>query len=397
MADHSGAHLRVRALDLILIVTAFMLCTSFAHAYEVSDQWSSVRAEGMGGAYTAVVDDGDALFYNPAGLAGQTRFEWEVFDPRAGANGIDNIKTLQDVVNGGTGNLSANLQQLYGKRVWVQGGAKTAILIPGFAMGAFVNSQAGVYVANPANTTMNLNYFFDYGFAAGGGFELIPSFMKFGLSVRRFNRTGTSLPIGASTIASLDTVALQNELKRRGTGYAADLGTTFTLPGPVSPSFSVVYRNAGMTTFSYEEGAGAPPSIDPELVLGGAMKFSGGLVDITPALDFRYVNRTDIDIGKKLHIGCEVALPFLSLRGGLNQGYYTAGVGFNLGLIHIDAATYGVELGAYPGQLEDRRYVAQFSFELGFDPGTFGLGASSASKVDANGEPVRQPHLKQRR
>jgi hypothetical protein len=388
--------LRVVALDLLFIFIALLFCGSFARAYEVADQWSSVRAEGMGGAYTSVVNDGDALFYNPAGLAGQTRFEWELFDPRAGANGIDNLKTLQDVVSGGTSNLASSLQQLYGKRVWLQAGTKSAILIPGFAMGAFVNSQAGIYVANPANTTMNLNYFFDYGFAAGGGFELIPSFMKFGLSARRFNRTGTSLPIGAATLANLDTDALQNELKRRGTGYAADLGATFTLPGPVSPSLSVVYRNAGMTSFTHEEGAGAPPPIDPELVIGGAMKISGGLVDITPALDFRYANRSDIDVGKKMHIGCEVALPLLSLRAGLNQGYYTAGVGLNLGLIQLDAATYGVELGAYPGQQEDRRYVAQLRIQLGFDPGSFGLGGSG-SRVDSNGDPIRQSHLKQRR
>ncbi len=396
MADHLGAHLRVVALDVLLIVIALLLSTSFACAYEVADQWSSVRAEGMGGAYTAVVNDGDALFYNPAGLAGQTRFEWELLDPRGGANGIENIKTLQDVVSGGSSNLAASLQQLYGQRVWVEGGAKTAILIPGFAMGAFVNSQAGVYVANPANTTINLNYFFDYGFAAGGGFELIPGFMKFGLSARRFNRTGTSLPIGAATLANLDTTTLQNELKRRGTGYAADLGAIFSLPGPVSPSLSVVYRNAGTTSFTHDEGAGAPPPIDPELVIGGAMKVSGGLVDITPAFDFRYANRSDIDVGKKVHIGCEVALPLLSLRAGVNQGYYTAGVGFNLALIHIDVATYGVELGAYSGQQEDRRYVAQFSFQLGFDPGTFRLGGSG-SKVDANGDPITQSHLKQRR
>jgi hypothetical protein len=124
------------------------------------------------------------------------------------------------------------------------------------------------------------------------------------------------------------------------------------------------------------------------------MKFSGGLIDITPALDYRYANRTDIELGKKIHAGVEVALPLLTLRAGLNQGYYTAGVGLNLGLIHVDAATYGVELGAYPGQQEDRRYVAQFTFQLGFDPGRFGLGGSGSG---ADGDSSAHPRLKQRR
>jgi len=389
-----GHQVRALVLDLILIFGALLLCGSLAHALDASDQWSSVRAEGMGGAYTAVVNDSDSLFYNPAGLAGQTRFEWQIFDIGVGANGYENISTLQNVVSGGSNNLATNLQQLYGKRVWFGGHAKSAILIPSFAMSAFTATGAGISVSNPANTEMNLDYFFDYGFAAGGGFELVPQFMKFGLSARRFNRTGTNLPIGAATLANLDTAALQDELKRRGTGYAADLGLDFTLPGPVSPTLSAVYRNAGVTTFSHEEGAGAPPPIQPEFIVGGAMKFSGGLIDITPAIDYRHLEDTTMQIGKKLHMGVEIAMPFLTLRGGLNQGYWTAGAGFNFWLLHVEAASYGVELGAYPGQQEDRRYVANISFQLGFDPGSFGFGGSSANGGADGGS---RPHLKQRR
>jgi hypothetical protein len=149
-----------------------------------------------------------------------------------------------------------------------------------------------------------------------------------------------------------------------------------------------------VTTFSHDEGAGAPPPIEPEFIVGGAMKFSGGLVDITPAIDYRFANRNDMQIGKKLHLGVEVAMPVLTLRAGLNQGYWTAGAGFNLWLVRVEAASYGVELGAYPGQQEDRRYMANFSFQLGFDPGgLFGGGKSS----DSEGGSRSRSHLKQRR
>ena len=38
-----------------------------------------------------------------------------------------------------------------------------------------------------------------------------------------------------------------------------------------------------------------------------------------------------------------------------------------MGPLDIELATYGVELGAYAGQVEDRRYMLEISSELGFD------------------------------
>jgi hypothetical protein len=54
----------------------------------------------------------------------------------------------------------------------------------------------------------------------------------------------------------------------------------------------------------------------------------------------------------------------LWLRGGLAQGYPTAGVGLDLKFIQIDYATYGVEDGRTLGQLGRRNHVVQFRLGL---------------------------------
>ena len=54
-----------RSMTLI----ALMVVASFAQARELPKFFEGVRPLGMGGAFTAVADDENALFYNPAGLA----------------------------------------------------------------------------------------------------------------------------------------------------------------------------------------------------------------------------------------------------------------------------------------------------------------------------------------
>jgi hypothetical protein len=382
----------IAKLILFSFAGFILFFSALSQAKENSEGWTSVRAQGMGGAYSSVVDDADSLFINPAGLARVSGVHWTVFDPRVGVNGIETVSDVQKIVGASNSNMANTIDSLYGKRIWGGGGAKTAIAVPYFAVAGFANTEAGILAQNPADTSLNLNYFFDYGVAVGTGFDLIPGVFKLGFSAERINRTGTTLPVGPATLATLSSSALDAELKRRGTGYGLNAGTIMTVPGPVSPSLSVVYKNIGYTAFTAEEGAGAPPRIEPELVVGASVEIHAVIMKITPSIDFSYADRPDIQTGKKIHLGIEFALPLIDLRAGLNQGYYTAGVGLDLGILKLDAATYGVELGEYPGQMEDRRYMAQVTLEFGFDASSlnsFGFGSGKPGE-DA-------PHLKQRR
>lgn len=61
---------------LVASILILVTCPAFASGFQVSAQ--GARAMGMGLAYTAVAEDGSAIYYNPAGLALQQRNDWIV-------------------------------------------------------------------------------------------------------------------------------------------------------------------------------------------------------------------------------------------------------------------------------------------------------------------------------
>jgi hypothetical protein len=228
--------------------------------------------------------------------------------------------------------------------------------------------------------------------------------LQAGLNLRYVKRTGARLPLGASVLADLDIDKLQAQVTRWGVGYAADTGMNLILPAPFfTATLSAVWKNMGKTNYRSENAAQILPSDDNNITLGAALKFDTPVLSIAPALDFQNLNRTDIQLARKFNFGIEIGLPLVDIRGGFREGYYTAGAGVNLGLFRVDVATYGVELGAYPGQIEDRRYVAEFTMELGI--GNFsasgsgsGPGGSSSSNGGGSSRSIwGSGRLKQRR
>ena len=47
------------------------------------------------------------------------------------------------------------------------------------------------------------------------------------------------------------------------------------------------------------------------------------------------------------------------IRGGIQQGYLVAGVGFDFRVLHVDIAYYDRELGSKPGDIPDPMYALQ--------------------------------------
>lgn len=388
--------LRGFALSLIFFGVA-------AFATETSVMNSSVRGLGMGDAFTALADDSSALFYNPAGLANVRGINWKIFSIQAGASGLDTYNKIRDLRGSDTDGYADGINRLMGDHVWTGLSGESIFYMPMFAFGVYNHGDALIRVDNPVNPEIYTSVINDFGYVAGFGVPFSP-FLQMGMDFKYIKRTGARMPYGASFLADLNPNAIYNNVTGWGTGYGADFGMNFILPAPFfSATVSAVWRNIGEIQFRSGDPNADIPSEPNDVTLGTALQFKLPLLSISPEVDFHYLNREDLQLTRKINFGIEIGLPLLDIRGGFHEGYYTAGLGLNLGLFKVDLATYGVELGAYPGQIEDRRYVLSFSMDLGV--GNFsadgarssdGKKSGSSSSSDSNFW-GRGSRLKQRR
>jgi hypothetical protein len=357
--------IRVKITFLFSIFAAVMFTTANVHSRELYNRGMSVRGLGMGGAFAPLARGTDALFFNPSGLARTKEITLTALKFNVGVNGVEAYENIQNI----DGNdLADTLREFYGDNIWVGGGAVSGFSTPSFAAAIYDTFNVSADLSNPALPSFEVDYVNDYGIAAGFGIDVAPGF-AFGFAGKRINRMGSTEEVAISSIADLDGDELMERLDNRGLGYSLDVGAMFTVNSPVKPTFTLVMKDLGNTKFSLDAGIKNPPTDYSNLI--GALSFEMEIpgITITPVLQMNHLDSDEeIHIGKKIHMGVEFALPGLDLRAGLHQGYYTAGVGLNLGILMLDVATYGVELGEYPGQQEDRRYVLELTIDFGFDP-----------------------------
>lgn len=362
-----------------------------ARAQNLREMWMSVRAMGMGNAYSGIVDDADALFYNPAGLAKIRGLQWTLFDPAVGANGIqayDAYKTFS-----GNGTLEDKLREFYGKKYWAHVQLKSTVALPGVALGVFGASDLDLRLENPAYSKLYLNSFNDYGITGGTAVTLVPRLLTVGMSLRRTTRIGSAQAIGASSLSSLSTTDIEAQLKNKGTAYAADFGLNLEIPTAFPTTFSFVWKNIGNTQFSHESGAQAPQGDRNEMIVALATQFELPIGMLRAAIDYKYISWEPVQMGRKINMGAELDLPALDLRAGFHQGYFSYGVGIDLALLRLDVASYGAELGVYPGQYEDRRYMLQLSMDMNFNAGQ----SLSSGTVNPSNATQTKSRLKPRR
>ncbi|WP_246845124.1 hypothetical protein [Bdellovibrio sp. NC01] len=348
-------------LTFILLFTA-----QAAMGQQLYETARSIRSLGMGGMYIPVVNDVDALFYNPAALAKQKGFNFLLADVALGINSdaISDIDTYKDF----DPNDPTSYDSLFGKRLYAQGMGKAGFTMPYFGVGYYTNYDVSLELHNPAYPQFKTYFLNDSAFVLGGAVPITENF-SVGMNLKRITRWGgEEKDLGLSTIAngtSFDEIG--KNFDNKGVGYGIDLALEATLPTPFSPTFALVWQDAGGTAFTKTSGTDAPPMIPQNLSAGFGLGFDLPGIDWTAGIEARHLTDSDVQLGKKIHLGTELSLPLIDVRAGISQGYLSYGVGVNFLIFHLDAVSYTEELGVYPGQTAENRYAVSLSIDLSFD------------------------------
>ena len=352
----------------VLVLVMFLLVSvPGVSAKEYPTLYRGVRPLGMGGAFTAVADDENALFYNPAGLSDLSTLRMGILNPlvEVSENTLDMIDDAQDTDFDDTGETVEFLRDYVGEHQHLR-----ASLLPnvGFNLGGCGIMVAGLAqatvdldVRNPVWPEAHVDTVTDVGLLAGIGLKLPFTGLRAGASIKFISRESLEEIYTATDIASDDFEDQVDDDTNSGSGIGIDAGAIYTLP-----FVEIVDLDVGLAIQNVPEmEMGDAKPLETQANLGLAAKKSFAGFDLIAALDYMDLSNSydeDDDIAKRIHMGVELQLPaVLSVRTGSNQGYFTAGATVDFKAVRFDVATYGEEVGAYAGQREDRRYVAQIT------------------------------------
>jgi hypothetical protein len=325
-----------------------------------------IRPLGMGNAFVAVGDDRNALYYNPAALS---KLEKTRVSGLGVLGGIDNeffnvIEFIQDNEEQFS-DFDTIDQEFYDSLApyddkWVAADANAYMDFtrPGFGIGAYTTGRIqfkvdrGVYEPRVHASVSD-----DIVAVAGGSMDLGHYGLTAGAALKGIWRRQTERALTAREVVDFDPQDILDDLASAEAGFGMDLGLMWSPPLP-SLTVGAVLRDA--------PGFIGGESLGAAFDLGAAWRpFEEGLLSrMVVALDLKDAFDGGAAFGNKLHLGTELALPIVSVRGGFNQGYPTAGVSLGTRILSLDYAFFGRELGEFPGA--ESQFLHALEARLGF-------------------------------
>ncbi len=352
----------------ILFLTALLGGATVARA-ELKEYYRGTRAMGLGGAYTALADDADSLFYNPAGLSLNPAYEFRLLNPKIDIS-TDDIAVLSDIRAAASKIDGPTLSKLFGQHIYADASVMPTLFFPGFAVAYYYDVQTRVVSRNLALPAISASYIRDNGMVAGFGHEFggfaKHHFFRFGLGVKWLTREGFEQTIPITSLVTADKTYLSKLNSAKASGWGATVGFQYELP--VNRSNDLIlggaWQDIGDTSFGSDSLAQRPPPIRNNLAMGLAVvhRFSPGVRshnNVKLTAELRHLAESDVDPRLRVHAGAELQIGYVSIQGGLNQDSLTFGAKLSFLFFDLSAVTYGVEDQSLAFMDRERRYMVQ--------------------------------------
>lgn len=369
----------VRPLILLTLCASLYTVANTAWALDpIIRPFQSVRGAGMGSVKITTGEYVENFFGNPARSTANKKWKVSLFDITAETT-PDTIKNVKNLSAGG-GDGASKLASATGKNL--HGRLQTAfpaVYVPhlsekwSFDIGLLQSTQFDVDVRR--SYQLNPNFTADLGPA---------------ITVARKFMRDDSVSVGVTTHATYRFATKRNftlvdfiqsgslkaqDIAADGAHVDFDLGATHIVhwkpKGWVFQSGFAVNNilggNYSSLPFKMKTVVNRPLAQPRTFGFGlsARQRELWKFTDFVGAIEFTDIgNNPSGSLFRLLHMGAETRFGILLPRLGINQGYWTAGLGFDLKFFQVDLATYGEEMTLNPGGWEDRRYAVRIAFEI---------------------------------
>lgn len=325
-----------------------------------------MRAMGMGGAFSAVKGtDENALFYNPAAINDfdkkihmQFALPTVEFSYRAVNFVASDLMDLADDIDGAASDaakvnvLDAFAAQNTGRyeEVGLHGNLVT-FMHKWVTASIFYDNSTVIALTNPASSTVDVEALTQAGLQVGSAYSFFDDRLQVGAAIKLIERHLIDETITQRAVVSFNDFGDSFDFERFGFGFGVDLGVKGRPPVPgklweyLDPVFALTLQDVGHTRFSGNVGQSKESLTGGLAIHPDFWKLKTQLV-----LDVRDLEYAT-DFVTKLHAGYEVMWPEISkilysvsLRLGLNQGYFAGGFGLDFKYFKLNAATWGREV-----------------------------------------------------
>lgn len=331
--------------------------------------YQGVLPLGMGGAFTAVADDENAVFYNPAGLDNIQSSSFKILNVSTDAtypgmfslysdinNDSKQTGTAQDAAFINTFNSVAN--QSFYARV----GDYSNYTTHDFSIGLLSNNQIQGTPSAVATTSnlASLAALSDTGIVISGAMGFFNHHLQIGGTLMGLNQMFVDIPqLSVAQASNLQSTINSN--LTHGLGILGNVGAIYHFDLPLNPTIGAAVENIGTASFGQ---AGTLPQLinagvglDPDIGFGRLL-FDVDYDDVT-----NYLYYTGDSLWLHTHVGIQYQFPaILTLSAGLYEGYPTVGFGLDLWAFEINGSYYTEEAGVVPGQNPNHILSLQVAF-----------------------------------